>query len=71
MPAISSPAGRVGMLPAKGDNEDLNSARIKSNGWGRDRNLYERSWLHSDIKNMAYKYVYKAFDLILEKGGLK
>ena len=29
------------------------------------------SWLHSDIKNMSYFYVYTVFDEILEKGNLK
>lgn len=29
------------------------------------------AWLHSDMKDMAYFYVYKLFDQIVEKGGLK
>ena len=47
-----------------------------ANDWGRpnDPDLpegEEMPWLHSDIKNMAYYYVYPAFTNIVEKGALK
>lgn len=29
--------------------------------WGRNHSLYENRWLHSDVKNMAYFYVYNLF----------
>lgn len=29
------------------------------------------SWLHSDMKDMAYFYVYKLYEQIIEKGHLK
>jgi len=32
---------------------------------------YANRWLHSDIKNLAFPYVRKAFDKILEVGGLE
>ena len=31
----------------------------------------ETPWLHSDIKNMAYYYVYPAFTNIMGKGGIR
>lgn len=47
-----------------------------ANDWGRPRPAgYPMNkpmpWLHSDIKNMAYYYVYPAFINIVEKGEMK
>ena len=52
----------------------------RANGWGREGILVmnehgqqhvETPWLHSDIKDMAYYYVYPAFTNIVEKGVMK
>ena len=40
------------------------------NGWPERINYPER-WCHSDIKDVAYFYVYKFFDKVIEKGSLK
>ena len=79
IPAVSSPAGRV--LAIGEDIEDgldfnLNDSAYRANDWGRPKpSGYPENnimpWLHSDIKNMAYYYVYPAFTNIVEKGGMK
>ena len=52
----------------------------KANNWGREGVQVENEagqlvtvypWLHSDVKNMAYYYVYPAFTNIVEKGEMK
>ena len=36
------------------------------------REVYEDDWQHSDMKDMAYFYVYKLYDEIVnQKGNLK
>lgn len=75
IPAISSPAGKVSTLPGETSSFDMN-ADGRANDWGRpnDPDLpegEEMPWLHSDIKNMAYYYVYPAFINIVEKGELR
>jgi hypothetical protein len=55
---------------------DLNASSKRANGWGRPRPSGHPDdepipWLHSDIKNMAYYYVYPAFTNIVEKGEMK
>ena len=79
IPAVSSPAGSV--LAIGEDIEDgldfnLNDSAYRANDWGRPKpSGYPENnimpWLHSDIKNMAYFYVYPAFTNIVEKGGMK
>lgn len=70
VPAISSPMGGVSTF----DNADrcfnLNSSAYRD-GWGRSHNVYGQNWLHSDIKDMAYFYVYPLYDELIEKGSLK
>ena len=78
IPAVSSPAGKVVLRTAQPGQEvkdlNLNESTFRANGWGRidqeDPNIF-MPWLHSDIKNMAYYYVYPAFTNIVEKGGMK
>ena len=79
IPAVSSPAGKVAALDGEYSNLDMNE-RENFNGWGRaaikkldsqEKANGEYPWLHSDIKNMAYYYIYPTFDKILEKGNLK
>ena len=82
IPAVSSPAGKVvtdGDEPQDGLDYNLNDNMLHANGWGREAVLvtdgngqhFETPWLHSDIKNMAYYYVYPAFTNIVEKGEMK
>ena len=56
--ALSPPCG-AGFVNGIAGDYDMTTQ--KKNGWGRDGN----QWLHSDIKNMAYYYVYKIFDDLL------
>ena len=78
IPAVSSPAGKVATLPDKNLYFDMN-VKARVNDWGREAVLvtdengqhFETPWLHSDIKNMAYYYVYPAFTNIVEKGEMK
>ena len=78
IPAVSSPAGKVAVF---NDNDavDMN-VNCKANSWGRQgvqskdgqgQTITTFPWLHSDIKNMAYYYVYPAFTNIVEKGAMK
>ena len=55
---------------------DLNGSSYRANGWGRLRPSGHPDnepipWLHSDVKNMAYYYVYPAFTNIVNKGELR
>lgn len=52
------------------ENYDLNSS-IYRNEWGRDSDFYGANWLHSDMKDMAYFYVYPLYDELKTKGNLK
>lgn len=71
VPAISTAMGRTPGLKNKSWNFDLNSSVYK-NGWGRSHEVYEDDWQHSDMKDMAYFYVYKLYDEIVnQKGNLK
>ena len=83
IPAVSSPAGKVISIGEKEDDGldyNLNDETCRENGWGREgasvenetgHQLIVDDWLHSDIKNMAYFFIYPAFEKILEKGNLK
>ena len=81
IPAVSSPAGKVAIRESDLEMDaDLNAPDKRANGWGREGVIVtdgngqqhtETPWLHSDIKNMAYYYVYPAFTNIVEKGGVK
>ena len=83
IPAVSSPAGKVISIGEKEDDGldyNLNDETCRENGWGREAASVENEtghqlivddWLHSDIKNMAYFFIYPAFEKILEKGNLK
>ena len=59
---------------------DLNSTDVLQNGIGRPNGWISRSngllgtwgnrWLHSDMKDMAYFYVFKFFEIVKGKGNL-
>ena len=70
VPAVSSAVGGVPTFDDADRYNNLNSL-VYRNGWGRYHSVYGTSWLHSDIKDMAYFYVVPLFDEIVEeKGGL-
>ena len=69
VPAISTAMGRAAGL--KNENHNMNSSAYK-NGWGRFHDVYEDDWQHSDMKDMAYFYVCKLYnEIVNQKGNLK
>jgi hypothetical protein len=73
IPALSEsigycPAGSNG--PFEGQ-VDLNQDISLPNGWGRANNHYEQNWLHSDIKDMAYDYIFMLYDRLVDEGELR
>ncbi len=72
IPALSPAVGaiRLGILiPAR--EVDLNVNVIYPHGWWRTNGELEKRWLHSDIKDAAYHYIYPIFNKIIDEGGLK
>ena len=70
VPAVSSPVGGNSTAPAQVENHDLNGNPYRS-GWGRNDDIYLENWFHSDMKDMAYFYVYPLYDELKTKGSLK
>ncbi|HQM51467.1 MAG TPA: hypothetical protein PLJ71_22540, partial [Candidatus Hydrogenedentes bacterium] len=76
IPALSQAAGlaQVGSNeePVMAEEVDMNALNLHPNGWWRtgDGDLDNR-WLHSDLKQVAYYYVYPLFVNLVETGGLK
>ena len=76
VPAISSPIGGRAVLGGITRDVDLNLDSIEQglprpNGWGRNSAVYGSKWFHSDMKDMAYFYVYPLYDELKTKGNLK
>ena len=72
IPALSSPVGGNAVLSS--NNINLNDADEieRPNGWGRDDEfIYKQKWLHSDMKDMAYLFVFKLYDQLTQEGVLK
>ena len=71
VPAVSSPVGGNAVtFGNKIENHDLNSSDYR-NGWGRPAVDDKTDWHHSDMKDMAYFYVYKLYEQLIQKGDLK
>ena len=69
VPAVSSAAGKVSVFKDPDKCSNLDEGQYK-NGWGREPTEGDTiPWLHSDIKDMAYRYVYSLFDEIVFKEG--
>jgi len=76
VPAVSSPVGgnAVWNTPGKSVNMNLDSDNggvPRPNNWGRPPQKGAQPWLHSDMKDMAFFYVYKLYEQIIQKGNLK
>ena len=76
VPAVSSPVGGRPVLAVPGRDIDLNldssdQGMPRPNGWGRNDDIYLDKWFHSDMKDMAYFYVYPLYDELKTKGNLK
>jgi len=78
IPAISTSIGHERVGPEDEDDQVLQgnidmNALNRPNGWWRPKSfgqLGER-WLHSDMFEVAYCYVYEVFDDFATRGGLK
>lgn len=73
IPALSPPAGKISLQAAGITSFDMNSTAFKPNGMppaGHGGDLAGR-WLHSDIRNAPFPYVWKVFAKIVEEGELK
>ena len=70
VPAVSSAVGGLALRDDLVTSIDLNGTSFR-NGWGRNHSTFGNAWFHSDMKDMAYFYVYKLYDEIVEKGGFK
>ena len=68
VPAVSHASGLVCVFQ-EGSSHNLDSEDYRDGGWGRSDAAYGNQWLHSDIKDMAYRYVYSLFDEIVFKEG--
>lgn len=76
VPAVSSPVGGRAVLAVPGRDVDLNLDTAEQgiprpNGWGRNSAVYGQKWFHSDMKDMAYFYVYKLYEQLVTKGSLQ
>ena len=83
IPARTPASGVMKWGAAFMDNQmcDLNSINVAQNGIARPNGWIIRSnglfddwgtrWLHSDIKDMAYFYVFKFFERVKEEAGLQ
>ena len=74
VPALSSPVGgsavRVDEIRENINMNDTGGVPCP-NGWGRPAEKGEYPWKHSDMKDMAYFYVYKLYEQLIQKGDLK
>lgn len=71
VPAVSSAIDKTAPCGDVIDSIDLNGSSFR-NGWGRSHPNFGDAWFHSDMKDMAYFYVYKLYDNIVKtRGGLQ
>jgi hypothetical protein len=51
---------------------DLNGKSSPPNGWWRPADDdFSNRWMHSDIKNVAYFFIYDIFEKIVSDGEIK
>ena len=70
VPAISSPIGGTSLNARSIPSYNLNDEQYR-HGWGRNSTIYNGQWLHSDMKDVAYFYVYPVYNELLTKGHLR
>ncbi|MBQ3342360.1 MAG: alpha/beta hydrolase, partial [Kiritimatiellae bacterium] len=71
VPAVSGAVGKRSIFAVYGRDIDMNldseQGVERLNGWGRNNPQYGASWLHSDMKNMAYWYVFPLYRHLKEE----
>ena len=69
----------AGVMPVGGNDAteqmiDMNLQSVngvsRPNGWVR-RWQYSNRWLHSDLKDIAYYYVFNLYERLVQAGGLQ
>ena len=70
IPAVSSAMGKTLVSVNQIDNHNLEGTGYR-NGWGRPAVEDSLPWLHSDIKNMAYRFISRLYNDITTNGGFK
>lgn len=70
IPALSGPVGSREIMSDDVENVDMNAFE-RPNNWGRSHAGYGVSWMHGDLKDMAFFYNHKLFKDVAEKGLLK
>lgn len=69
IPALSPPTGRTRFDKKIMPSFDMNSTDFMKNTWPRAEGGLGNRFLHSDIKDVAYFFVYPVFKRIVEEGG--
>ena len=76
IPALTPAAGRMkfqgwdAMTNFDLNSIDANQGLLRPNGWPT-RSKYQGQWCHSDLKDVAYFYVFKFYAKAIEKGDLR
>ena len=65
-----SPQGWDAMKNFDLNSIDANRGLLRPNGWPT-RSKYQGQWCHSDLKDVAYFYVFKFYAKAIEKGDLR
>ena len=75
VPAVSHPVGGNAVLDDDDRNIDMNDpveGVPRPKGWGRKAEKDgSQPWKHSDMKDIAYFYVYKLYEQLITKGNLR
>lgn len=72
IPALSHPTGRTDLSYIGISSFDMNTPVFMSSAWPRSGNgNLDNRVLHSDVKNVAFRFVYPVYRKIVEIGGLK
>ena len=73
-----SVSGRSGKRHQNNDNAiivqtmDVNlNSEFSNDDWGCNHEKYSKSWLHSDMRDMAYHYVNRLFEDFVSRGEIK
>jgi hypothetical protein len=72
-PARTLAAG-ANAIPNLGEARNLDMHALFKNGWPAERIANNRKglrWLHSDIREVAYTFTHRAYDQIVQSGGLR